>query len=257
MEAHYNLPWVKLMKTMKQAHPSGTKPRFYPDAPSIKAFMMDFSPGFDVSKSSYALAEGHHYANGQNPFASRDKYHDDNLKYDYLAGVTDLFGDNVPPPEDMYANSALQDVNSKLYHNKQHLHREVTIRDERERSYKTKFRRMVNHNSNGESSGSAYYTATPSEADEAQQAFLKHRDFMYETPVPIKKGVKERPTDYYSEPRPKRVLKTVPQMTRFFAHKGIVSYDHTPVALKRQLEEMRLTSEYEAFVRRTRKSRGL
>ena len=235
MEAHYNQTWVKLMPTMRQAHPSGTKPRFYPDAPSIKAFIMDFSPGFDVSKSSYALAEGHHYANGHNPFEPIS------------------VGDNVPPPEDMYANSALQDVNSKLYHTKQQLHRKVTIRDEREHLYKTKFRRMVNHNSNGESSGSAYYTATPSEADEAQQDLLKHKDFLYDTPNPIK-GVKERP-EYYSQPRTKRVLKTAPQMMRFFAHKGIVNYDHTPGALRRQLDERGLTSEYEAFVKETRKSR--
>ena len=68
MEAHYNLPWVKLMKTMRQAHPSGAKPRDYPNAPNTTSFTMDFSPGYDVGMSRYALAEGNHYDNGFNPF---------------------------------------------------------------------------------------------------------------------------------------------------------------------------------------------
>lgn len=68
MDQHYNLPWVKLMTTMRQAHPSGTKPRDYPNAPQVHAFTMDFSPGYDVGMSRYALAEGSHYDNGFNPF---------------------------------------------------------------------------------------------------------------------------------------------------------------------------------------------
>jgi hypothetical protein len=254
MEAHYNQTWVKLMPTMRQAHPSGTKSRYYPDAPQDKPYTMDFTPGFDISKSRYALREPSNYSIGVNPFAARDKHLELQNKYppDYLAGISDLFGDNIPPPEDMYANSALQEVNNKLYHNNKQQHRKVTIRNERENLYKTKFQRMVNHDSNGESSGSVYYTQSPIEADEAQKHLLRHKDFIYDTPHRIK-GVKG-PDYYYSEPKPnkknrKDVYRTVAQMQEFLGQKGIDLNGVTQRVLKKQIHDEGLSSEYEESIR--------
>ena len=219
MEAHYNLPWVKLMNTMKQAHPSGTKPRFYPDAPSIKAFIMDFSPGFDVSKSSYALAEGHHYANGQNPFepvmVKTDHHMLDELDPSDLLHASHI---HVRP------KSALESEYARTFGHA------FGVKAEPDHHLAKGARRRIPVTS---SSDSEY--ATPDEA------------------IPAIRDLMNRPDEYYSETRPKKVKKTAPQMMRFFAHKGIVSFDHTPVALKRQLEDMGLNSEYEAYVRRTRK----
>jgi hypothetical protein len=219
MEAHYNLPWVKLMKTMRQAHPSGTKPRFYPDAPSIKAFIMDFSPGFDVSKSSYALAEGHHYANGHNPFepimVKTDHHMLDELDSSDLLHASHSHIRPMSVLESEYART---------------FGHEFEVKHKPDHHLAKGARRRIPVTS---SSDSEY--ATPDEAYPAIQDLMN------------------RPDEYYSESRPKRVLKTAPQMMRFFAHKGIVSYDHTPGALKRQLVEMGLNSEYEAYVRRTRK----
>jgi hypothetical protein len=225
MEAHYNQTWVKLMPTMRQAHPSGTKPRFYPDAPQDKPYTIDFTPGFDISKSRYALSEPSNYNVGVNPFAARDKHFED--RYDYLFG--DLYGDSVPPPpsEDMYANSALQEVNHKIYNRKPSIDRKTALRHERERRLRTKFER--------DSSDSSAFE-TPDEA------FPAIRELMREQP------------DYRPVYYEKGVRKTGPQMMRFFNSKGI-DHGHTPGELKTQLKEMGLTREYEAYVREER-SRG-
>ena len=144
MQEHYNLPWVKLMKSMIQAHPSGTKPRDYPNAPQDRAFTMDFSPGYDTSLSRYTFMEGNHYDTGFNPFEPEvyETEHRDELE-------------------------AGHHIYLRHFAKGEHLGHAFGVK------------REPNHRlAKGESS---YYSESPSESEEAQQHLM--REHFY-TPLP-------------------------------------------------------------------------
>jgi hypothetical protein len=181
---------------------------------------MDFSPGFDVSKSSYALAEGHHYANGQNPFEP------------VMVKTDHHMLDELDPSDLLHASHS-------------HIRPMSVLESEYARTFGHEFEvkhKPDHHLAKGARRGIVFATSSDSEYATPDEAIPAIQDLM------------NRPDEYYSEIRPKRVVKkTAKQMTRFFAHKGIANYGHTPGELKRQLVEMGLNSEYEAYVRRTRK----
>jgi len=135
MEAHYNQTWVKLMPTMRQAHPSGKKSRYYPDAPQDKPYTMDFTPGFDISKSRYALREPSNYGIGVNPFAARN----DQIPKSIITKIEEEALARLDP-----TGKALAHVNQKLYD------REKVIRRERESQTPTVFQRDAEHQSHAE-----------------------------------------------------------------------------------------------------------
>ena len=214
MDQHYSLPWVRLMNTMRQAHPSGTKPRDYPNAPQVKAFTMDFSPGYDVGMSRYALMEGNHYDTGFSPFE----------------------------PDEIFYDTDQNDKDHHIYLNHfakgEHIRPKSFLEGEYARSFGHEFAVKTeprHHLAKGHTSASDY--DTPTEADEAIRDLMNRGDY------------DPRSESYYKE-----VRKTTNQMLDFFNHKGIPNREHTPAGLKSKLKEMGLTADYEQYVRDKRAS---
>jgi len=99
MEAHYAQSWAKLKPGFLQAYPHGTKPRVYPSAPKIKAFTIDFEPGFDVGSNERVFMETP--SNKENPFDhGHDEYHEYHKLSEFLFDLEHSLPKHISKPTD-------------------------------------------------------------------------------------------------------------------------------------------------------------